>query len=49
MVRSGVSLALAETDEDETRDEPPKLQAPVTTYSVAVEPPDKAAHAVAGH
>ena len=48
MVRSGVSLALAETDEPETRDEPPKLQKPVTTYSVAVEPPKKAAHAAAG-
>ena len=48
MVRSGVSLALAETDEPETRDESPKLQEPVNTYSVAVEPPEKAAHAAAG-
>jgi hypothetical protein len=49
MVRPGFSLALAATDEDETPHEPPQLQAPVTTYSVAVEPREKAARAVAGH
>ena len=47
MVRSGVSRALAETDDEETRDEPPKLQESATTNTVAVEPPEKAAHAVA--
>ncbi len=49
MVRPGFSLALAQTDEDEIQDEPPLLQAPVTTYRVAVEPREKAAHAAAGH
>jgi type VI protein secretion system component VasK len=49
MVRSGVSLALAETDDKEARNELPKLQAPPTTNSVAVEKPEKAAHAAAGH
>jgi hypothetical protein len=49
LVRSGFSLALAQTDEYDVQDQPLQLQAPETTYDVAVEPPEKAAHAAAGH
>ena len=47
LVRPRVSEALAQPDEDEIQD--PQLQVPVTTYSVAVEPRDKAADTVARH
>jgi len=49
LVRPGFSLALAQTDDDDFQDQPPQLQPSVTTYSVAVDPPEKAAHAAAGH
>jgi hypothetical protein len=37
MVRPGVSIALAQTDDDGIQDEAPQLQAPLTIYRVAVE------------
>ena len=49
MVRPGVSEALAQPDEQGNSGRAPQLQVPVTTYSVAVEPREKVAHAVAGH
>jgi len=49
MVRPGVSEALARPDEQGNSGRAPQLQVPVTTYSVAVEPREKVAHAVAGH
>ena len=49
LVRPRGSEALAQPDQDEIQDETPQLQVPVTTYSVAVEPRDKAADAVARH
>jgi len=49
MVRPGVSEALAQPDEQVNSGRAPQLQVPVTTYSVAVEPREKVAHAVAGH
>jgi hypothetical protein len=49
MVRPGVSVALAQRDEDEIQVESRQLQPPVTGYDAAAKPREKAAHAAAGH